>query len=208
MQQVNLYLNEFKRVEVPVSASIILIICGYIFCLGLLVSAALSIWLYFENQQAKQLTEQVAHWEIELEAVAKANPEPKPNDELIKEIKILEKKISVNQDVIAYLDYEGLADQNIRFSVFMQALSKTKNDKVWLSNVSIKNSGKAISLKGGALDVEAIPKYLSQLSEHSAFRSIEFEVFDIKREGKYVRFVLDSVREEDQDESYLEKLTF
>ena len=70
---------------------------------------------------------------------------------------------------------------------------------LWLTEIKISSGGGKLSLSGRALNAEALPSYLKKLSEIEVFADMKFRVFEMKREGDVLNFVVSSDRERKED---------
>ncbi|MFT5593871.1 MAG: hypothetical protein ACI8SR_002258 [Oceanicoccus sp.] len=207
MQQVNLFLDEFKKIELPYSASVIALLLGYVFVIGLAVTAGLYVLTMQERTMEKEVAEQSVFWKEKYDVAFQQNPEPKISDILLRSIEGYENQISRNEDVLNYLsDRRDLIDKRT-FSVYLEALTKIKQENLWLTKVLIKKGGTSLSLYGRVLDPSDLPAYLKKISDLDVFKSMQFEIFDLKRNGDQMKFVVSSEKQEKSIEDYLEQAT-
>lgn len=123
MQQINLYLDEFKRIEPKFSAAVILILSGYAFVIGAIISGALAGMLWYQQSNLKQHQAKATEWEKQLAAAEQAYPEPKVDPLLLRKIDTLKENIARNQTVLRYLNGRQLEVENQAFSVLLLALT-------------------------------------------------------------------------------------
>lgn len=207
MQQVNLFLDEFKKIELPYSASVIALLLGYVFVIGLAVTAGLYVLTMQERTMEKEVAEQSVFWKEKYDIAFQQNPEPKISDILLRSIEGYENQISRNENVLNYLsDRRDLIDKKT-FSVYLDALTKIKQENLWLTKVLIKKGGSSLSLYGRVLDPSDLPAYLKKISDLDVFKSMQFEIFDLKRNGDQMKFVVSSEKQEKSIEDYLEQAT-
>lgn len=207
MQQVNLFLDEFKKIELPYSASVIALLLGYVFVIGLAVTAGLYVLTMQERTMEKEVAEQSVFWKEKYDVAFQQNPEPNISDILLRSIEGYENQISRNEDVLNYLsDRRDLIDKRT-FSVYLEALTKIKQENLWLTKVLIKKGGTSLSLYGRVLDPSDLPAYLKKISDLDVFKSMQFEIFDLKRNGDQMKFVVSSEKQEKSIEDYLEQAT-
>ena len=204
MQQVNLYLDEFRRIEPEMSASMILIINGYVVGIALIFSISLFVLNQIQSNKQVALKHQVLHWEGQVENARKEFPEPMVDQQYIDEIDSLEEREKKNRSVLKYLEKNDVNNVQTKFSTYLKGLTQVDSKELWLTQVIIKNSGKALVLKGNAMNSDAVPEYINELSKVNALNRIQFEKIDFERIGKYIQFTIDSEFEEVSIENLLE----
>ncbi|MFY0699437.1 MAG: hypothetical protein JXR04_01365 [Bermanella sp.] len=204
MQQVNLYQVELQKTEPDYCAAIIYIILGYLIFIGLVVSLILYYISAQEIRSKTELQEQADFWNTQLDIAYRQHPEPKVDDILLRSIEGYESQISRNENVLEYLSSRKEVIRTRKLSIYLEALTQIKQDNLWLTNVSIKKDGKSMSIKGQALEASALPEYIKKISDLDVFRSMEFVVFDLKRVGGTMKFVVSSEQQEKSIEDFLE----
>lgn len=207
MQQINLYLDEFKRIEPKFSAAVILILSGYAFVIGAIISGALAGMLWYQQSNLKQHQAKATEWEKQLAAAEQAYPEPKVDPLLLRKIDTLKENIARNQTVLRYLNGRQLEVENQAFSVLLLALTWVNQEDLWLTKVAIKDGGQSLSLSGKTLNPDSLPVYLDKLSELEVFSDMSFRVFDLTREPDGLSFEVSTKKEVKTVESLLEKVT-
>ena len=207
MQQINLYLDEFKRIEPKFSAAVILILSGYAFVIGAIISGALAGMLWYQQSNLKQHQAKATEWEKQLAAAEQVYPEPKVDPLLLRKIDSLKENIARNQTVLRYLNGRQLEVENQAFSVLLLALTWVNQEDLWLTKVAIKDGGQSLSLSGKTLNPDSLPVYLDKLSELEVFSDMSFRVFDLTREPDGLIFEVSTKKEVKTVESLLEKVT-
>jgi len=207
MQQINLYLDEFKRIEPKFSAAVILILSGYAFVIGAIISGALAGMLWYQQSNLKQHQAKATEWEKQLAAAEQVYPEPKVDPLLLRKIDTLKENIARNQTVLRYLNGRQLEVENQAFSVLLLALTWVNQEDLWLTKVAIKDGGQSLSLTGKTLNPDSLPVYLDKLSELEVFSDMSFRVFDLTREPDGLIFEVSTKKEVKTVESLLEKVT-
>lgn len=205
MQQVNLYLDELKKIEPKFSANIILIINGYVFFLGILVFIVLLAMSQYKFHQQKNLKIESEKWKKTLFDAEEVYKKPKIDGYLIENISRYEEKIEKNSDVLKYLKGKEISSVEISFSRLLEALARVEQDDTWLKRVEIFDSGRSMVLTGFSEKSEAIPEYLKKLSSMDEFKNTEFERVEISQKDNYLMFVIGSINEESKAGISLEK---
>ena len=207
MQQINLYLDEFKRIEPKFSAAVILILSGYAFVIGVIITGVLVSMLWYQQSNLKQHQAKATEWEKQLAAAEQVYPEPKVDPLLLRKIDTLKENIARNQTVLRYLNGRQLEVENQAFSVLLLALTWVNQEDLWLTKVAIKDGGQSLSLTGKTLNPDSLPVYLDKLSELEVFSDMSFSVFDLTREPDGLIFEVSTKKEVKTVESLLEKVT-
>lgn len=207
MQQVNLYLDEFKQIEPKFSAPVILILCGYTVFIGLLGSAILGGMLWSQKSSLQDHAFRAQDWQEQLQVAKQHYPVPQVDAGLLRKIENQKALIERNKTVLRYLNSRQLEVENQAFSVLLLALTWVKQDDLWLTQVAIREGGQAMSLTGMTLSPEALPVYLEKLAELDVFSDMSFRVFDLKREGDMLSFEISSQPKVRSIDGYVEKIT-
>jgi len=168
-QQINLYNPIFLKQEKHFSARTIgqalaLIVAG----LGVFYVYAL-VQTRAAEGAAREQREQVA---AQREQFAKLGPKFSPearSKELESEVARLEGEVKARQSVLAALG-TGALGNTTGFSEFLAALGRQALPGVWLTGLSIGESGNDLQLSGRALRPEMIPAYLKALSGEAMMR--------------------------------------
>jgi hypothetical protein len=207
MQQVNFYQDEFKKIDVPFSAVILVIVLGYCLVISIVISGVLFGLSQFTLKEYENSQKDLVTLVGELETTRKAYPAPIIDSRLISKIDILEERQSKNQRLLKYLVSKNVDVDHQSFSVMLSALSKVNQNDLWLTKVTFKKGGNEIELIGRTLKAASLPDYLTKLSTLNAFSDMEFEVFDMERTNSGLKFVVSSKREKNDIEALLEKVS-
>lgn len=207
MQQVNLYLDEFKKIEPAYSANIILIANGYALSVGLVMLLALFIINQIQKHNLNQLEQQAQYWQQQLEGAKTKFPEPKVDALLVNEISDFEQQVKQNTHILNYLKQQKLEQQVVKSSNVLGGLTQVKSEETWLSYINLAESGKTIELTGYALHGSSLPKYLEQLSQVAVFKKTEFERVEVSQHNQYLKFTVSSKIEEEDVELSMENFT-
>lgn len=141
-----------------------------------------------------------------LEQTRKKYPAPNIDAKLLSQIDILKLRSDKNKKVLDYLENREMDISQQSFSTMLDGLSKIQQKNLWLTQIEILKGGEQIRLTGNTLSAESLPEYLNKLSEISSFVDLEFEVFDIKRTGNSLNFVVSSKRDSDDSKEKLEDI--
>jgi len=207
MQQVNLYLDEFKERRIPFSADTFLFMTfgSLMFCFMASVVAFImyvSSAEYISNakadlKNAKQALEQAKNEfkVIELDA------------RLQSRLNNLKERHSQNSQLLKYLTKRNIVSTKQSFASMLTALTRIQETGLWLTEVRFEDSGDGLSLSGYAQTPESVPSYLKKIGKKEAFAGMQFKVFDLKRKAGLLSFTLSSSRQENEiNEALMEVL--
>lgn len=207
MQQVNLYLDEFKLIEPPYSAATLLFLAVYSVVFCLLVGGVLLSVLWWQQSDLEINKRQLNVWQDNLEVAKVEFPEPKVDEHYKRNISRLKSELARNKVVLKYLQSRQIEVEHQSFSVLLLALTWVSEKDLWLTDIKITEGGENLLLQGRSLKADSLPNYLKKLSEIDVFSQLKFRVFEMDREGDEFTFVVSSIREEGKLEKALEKFT-
>lgn len=207
MQQVNLYLDEFKKTEIPFSAAIFLIICGYSIAISILISLLLRGVIFYEGLALSEAKDAATKWQEQLSIAERMYPEPKVDPILLKQIESKRQQVTRNDRVLDFLESNGLAQKDAAFSEFLSAFTRVEQEGLWLKRIQIESGGSSLRIEGYVLKPKALPDYLQKLSKEPVFNGMDFKVFDLKRDEGVMEFVVSSNVESSNIETLLENST-
>jgi len=188
MQQINLYLPEFRPQTDWLSAEKVALVLG----------AFLAILLSIQLVQARQLsglqkavlaleTEQKAK-KLEADALKNA-PRPAKDPALEIEIERLRQAIQNRERASTILAQRSMGNDS-GFSQHLVALGRQKVEGVSLQNFALQSGGAFVRLEGVSTKPELVPLYISQLQQDQHFASAKFGYLSMQNYGDGVRFLL------------------
>lgn len=194
-QQINLYLEEFRRRTDPLDAKHIGI--GVVVLLAML--AAVSGGLVW---QARQLEARVVELERERDT---AQAELTRKQERLQSLQAEEEddgplpslraELAAKRRLVDYLE-SGRFGTRDGFSDYLTALAHNRVDDLWLARVELRAGGGSLRVAGHTLSPEQVPTFLSGLAEQKPFNGYRFRTVRIDRteEGDRLDFLLSSDR--------------
>jgi len=201
MQQINLYTDAFRprKVVLPLEHIIGLTLAA------VLILVPVSFWLISsldERQTAlearqKQVDEmriRVATLEKQARAVIRDESLAQANRRLQAQIEARERMITMLDSVVVR-DDEG-------FSGILESLARQNRPDLWLNRIVVGAGGKQMMLAGHASSADAVPAYLQNLRQESAFIGRTFTVFNLEsgeKNRQQIAFRLRSDRDSDED---------
>jgi hypothetical protein len=207
MQQVNFFQNEFKRIDPPYSAAVLVIVLSYSLAVCLLVSIVL---IYLSQSVSADLSKnkaQLNKLNTQLVITKKEYPAPKVDGNLLAQLEILKLRKDKNKKVLKYLETREMDISQQSFSGMMNGLSQIQQKNLWLTQVEILNGGQEVKLTGSTLSAAALPEYLKKLATVPSFFEMEFEVFDMTRNNNGLDFVVSSKRDKDDSKDKLQTIS-
>lgn len=149
---------------------------GIVYGVTLLISIA---WFVYLNSQLSGLSAQHAAMEetlLSLEDAALAQTESgdqqKPEQTLRTQINRLKATKQVHAQILNQL--RDRQPQDLTLSHYMKGLARQTVEGVWLTGFSIREKGKAITLRGRSLASEMLPVYIKKLGREPLFRGVGF----------------------------------
>ena len=207
MQQVNLYLDEFKEIEPPYSALLTTVILAIVLVVGIVVSAVLAGTYAYQKSQYSVAQQELNQWQKKLELAQKQFPEPLVDSRLTQKIATLQQDKQRNEKLLRYLSSHNMNVESQTFSKVLSSLTEIKQPGLWLTQIKITDGGASLYFAGRTQHADALPEYLKKLAKLNAFKDMNFKVFDMNREGSDLAFVISSQREQQQVEKLLEQIS-
>ena len=180
MQQVNLYLPEFRPSEEPLRATQIALVT-----LTFIVS--LVLYTFYGSFQNNQLHAQITARQdriqtLDAEVAVLRTRMPKDNSsELERENTKLEKEIQKRKLLQELLEDKNLGN-TAGFSSQLEGLARQRLSTVSLDTFSLLDGGRSLELSGWLRKADQLPLYLQNLRQESGFEQVRFGVMSIERD--------------------------
>jgi Fimbrial assembly protein (PilN) len=198
MQQVNLYTEEFRPRVIVLPLAHMLLFSGLL--LSLLV--VLSIWLGVDQANLEtQVNETKQNLSAQRDAkdVLEAKVAMMRLDEaLLRQNKRLKQQIAAREVLLETLDSVAVREAQ-GFSSYMVGLARQNNRQLWLTRISLAESGASMSLEGSTVAGQQVPAYLERLKQEPIFVGRSFTAFDLIQDednASRVHFRLQAVPKE------------
>lgn len=182
MQQINLYLPEFRPNREPLRA-IHMLWAGSAF---LILLIALS---FYSNHQHTLLLQQL---EIEKKsqesiqaqlALLGAKKPAESSAEIDAKVARLQKSVQRHQRILAMISNQDLGNDK-GFSSQLTAMGQAALPTVSVESFSLQRGGRYAELAGVTRSADQIPLYLQRLHKNPAFAEVGFGVLNIERESE------------------------
>lgn len=167
-QQINLYNPQFEKKEKPFSVRAMGVSLAFVL-IGLVVLYAYgAMQSRSAERMAGQLRQQLTAQREQVAKLAKV-PAPMPSKALEADIAKLQIEVKARQATLEALD-TGELGNTTGFSDFFAALGRQAVPGVWLTAVTIGDSGNELTVQGRALGADLMPAFLRALNKEPIMR--------------------------------------
>ncbi len=181
MQQVNLYLPEFRPKFDPFSTRPL----GVFIALMIVV---LSVWSWrlqgqiaAQQQQEDALKTQVSQSETKIANLKRLT---KPVDKTQMEAALAAVQLAIQNREFAKQLIAAKQGNQGGFSMAVKAVAQASIDDVMLQSFALENGGKSLRLAGIARRVDAAPEYLQRVKSQPVFKDTAFGVVSLEKTSK------------------------
>jgi hypothetical protein len=203
MQQINLYLPEFRPNREPLRA-IHMAWIGVGFLVLLLCFSAYSNYQYGVLQQQLEV-EQKNQLGLQSQLQLLSTQKPvQASAALDVKISQLQKSVQRHQQVLTMISNQDLGNDK-GFSVQLNALSQAALNTISVETFSLQRGGRYAELTGLTRSADQIPLYLQRLRRDASFSEVGFGVLNIERDAEQtglLKFSLAKAKDE-KDKSLL-----
>mgnify|MGYP001037391270 FL=1 len=164
MQQINLYLDEFKKPKEPVTPGLMAQVMAATLALCVVVSCAFLVREWFAVRESINAQAEVERITEESRVLSSQLVERDQRAQFRQSIAQAEEQLTSSETVRAFLaqlqvdNFEG-------FSVFMKDLARARQQGLRLTQIEINEGGKELSLRGEAVASDLIPKFVKRLAQ-------------------------------------------
>jgi len=207
MQQVNLYLDEFKKKRIPFSAETFAFVVfgSLMFCT--LASTFAYVFYVYSAEQLRDANARLLKMQTAQELARREFQVIELDPSLQSRIGAMQQRVSQNRQLLKYLGKRNIQQHNQSFAGMLTALTEVQQSGLWLQEVRFDTEVGGLTLNGFALQPEAVPAYLKKLGKHTTFAGMQFKVFDLKRDKDKLAFTLSSKRKDNESSKhYMEVL--
>lgn len=181
VQNVNLYLPEFRRKKHWLDAEKFVLVAGAALLL-LLVASGVEYW------QLAQLRSELAQKELERQqavaatAALEAQYGTQTEDPaLLADIRELEENLQSKQALLEFLEGRELGNAG-GFSEHLAELSRHHVEGLSLNRISLSDGGRVVELGGQVIKADLVPVFVQQLGRGRTYSGMQFEKLDIADE--------------------------
>lgn len=179
MQQINLYLPEFRPNREPLRSAHML--WGAVAVLVLLI-----LFSVFSNYRNGELRQRIAAQQIAVaETQAKLQSlslqiQPNQHAQLEAEIQRLQSERERREHILAVISNSDLGNTK-GFSGQLQTLARQSLDTVSIERFSLQQGGNYVELRGTTARADQVPLYLQRLRSEDSFAPVRFGVLRVER---------------------------
>ena len=172
MQQINLYLDEFKKPKELVTPGLMAQVMAATLALCVVVSCAFLVREWFAVRESVNAQTEVERFTEESRILSGQLAERDQRAQFRLSIAQAEEQLSSSETVRAFLaqlqvdNFEG-------FSVFMKDLARARQQGLRLTQIEINGGGKELSLRGEASASDLVPKFVKRLAQSESVLSKE-----------------------------------
>ena len=183
MQQINLYQPMFRKQKVVFSAATMLQV-GVIF---LLIFLCLSTYQSFKlkpyKKQLANLGLELSQLESQVVSLESSLVKQSKSKLLENEIAKLNKELEQRERISNVLSNKKFGNSS-GVSAYLEAFARGHIKGTWLTNVTIKQGGASLGLKGKTLSSELVPVYIQKLADEESLQGSSFNVMELARVEK------------------------
>lgn len=172
MQQINLYLDEFKKPKELVTPVLMAQVMAATLALCVVVSCAFLAREWFAVRESINAQAEVERITEESRVLSSQLVERDQRAQFRQSIAQAEEQLASSETVRAFLaqlqvdNFEG-------FSVFMKDLARARQQGLRLTQIEINEGGKELSLRGEASASDLVPKFVKRLAQSESVLSKE-----------------------------------
>jgi hypothetical protein len=180
MQQINLYLPEFRPNREPLRAI-------HMLWASLALAVILVLFSVYSNHQHSLLEDQLAQEKTaqqnmltQLQMISASKP-AQNSAELDIKIEQLQKKLQRHTQILNMISHQDLGNDK-GFSAQVNTLGQASLSTISLQTFSLQRGGKYAELSGLTRSADQIPLYMQRLRKEEAFVNVGFGVLNIERD--------------------------
>jgi hypothetical protein len=198
MQQINLYLPEFRPNRDPLRAI-------HMWWLGLVFLVLLICFSFYSNHKHKLLLQQLEVEQKSQEAIQAqlsllgAKKPAQSSADIDVKILQLQKSVERHQKILTMISHQDLGNDK-GFSAQLVAMGQASLPTISVESFSLQRGGRYAELSGITRHADQIPLYLQRLRTDSSFSQVGFGVLNVERdkeESGLLRFSLAKAKSED-----------
>lgn len=180
MQQINLYLPEFRPNREPLRA--IHMLWAGLALVGLLVLFSIYSSYQLSSLEAQLAQEKIAQQNMQSQLQLINTKKPAQNSaELDGKIEQLQKKLQRHSQILSMISHQDLGNDK-GFSGQLNALGQASLNTISIEAFSLQRGGKYAELSGLTRSADQIPLYVQRLRKEAAFADVGFGVLNIERD--------------------------
>lgn len=182
MQQINLYLPEFRPNREPFRALQMVWVLLFMFVFLVFIA-------YLSSLQLKQLEQELQReqqTQVGLQAQLQAFSKPKSGQssaDLDAKIQQLQKELQKRNQVLELVTHQNLGNDK-GFSAYLNAMANASLSTLSLETFSLQQGGAYAEFGGRTRRADQVPLYLQKLRENESFARVKFGILTIEQDEK------------------------
>ncbi len=193
-QEINLYTQEFRAFEQPLSSRFMWRGAIGVFVVLLIVEGLVA--LHWQATEKELVIQQQRQQDVATSLAKAKQNQPASNGEILqKEIADTRAKIAKREQLQTIIGGQQLGNFQ-GFSNYLQAIARQISQGMSLTQVRILQAGSYVELGGWTRQADAVPSYLSRLRTENSFAKVKFGVVELKRnaQNNFVQFSVAKVK--------------
>ena len=185
MQQVNLYLPEFRPRKDWLTASSIVGAAAFVFILMVFYIVTLKNAVEEIKSNVAVLEQQKETIQSRVEQI-KNIPRAALSESLDSKIESLNYGIRKRQEVSLIIKKQNLGNA-YGFSSMMESLARKYSPEISLSHIRVSRGGKFVEFSGATRVADAVPEYIRNLQNEESFLNVGFGLVSIHKAKEFSR---------------------
>jgi hypothetical protein len=178
-QQINLYQPIFRKQKVVFSALAMVQVLGIIAVVMVGIAGYTAVRLASLEKQLMAAQKYQAVTRQNVDKLKASQLARTPSKLLETEVKRMQSELAERREVARVLS-EGALSNTRGFSAQFEGLARRHVSGSWLTEISIRDGGAWMNLRGIALAPEVVPAFLQNLLGTEAFASLKFNVLNLQ----------------------------
>ena len=180
LQQINLYKPIFRKQKIVLSFNEMLLILS----VAAVAMTGISGYMYWQlnklEQQVNLSKQQALNLQTSINQLQEQLRTPRVNHMLEIELQRVKKSQSTTMALFNTLKTQVSGNQT-GFSGYFEGLAHQTQPGLWFTNITIAQSGEALSLQGRTQSPEWVPQLLKRLKDEKAFDNTTFQIMELTR---------------------------
>lgn len=205
MQQINLYLPEFRPNREPLRAI-------HMVWAGLVLLVLLLVFSFYSSHQQELLQQQLLQEQTSQQAlqnqlqILSVKKPAQSSAELDLKVAQLQKNLQRHLQILSMISHQNLGNDK-GFSAQLNALGQASLNTISVETFSLQRGGKYAELSGLTRGADQIPLYLQRLRKDASFTDVGFGVLNIERDVMQSGLLKFSLAKAKKDEKFSGKST-
>lgn len=202
MQQINLYLPEFRPNRQPFRFIHLLLALPVLLIFLAVVSVSTHIKAKKLQESVFQKEELVKQLSLQLQTI-KASKPVENSQSIDVQIAELEQKLQKRKQILSLVTREDFGNMG-GFSTYLNGFAEAGLPDIALGSFSLSAGGTYVEFSGDARSASAVPEYIKRLRDQSSFRNARMGVMSIQPSSNGVlAFSVSNPKKKKDDEKFL-----